>query len=102
MLEAHVQPAVERVKDGAYRLVFLLFLALLAREIRRPSRLPVLGFIVLLYSLPHLLLEVDQRMHMVMLPYLVVGAALLFYELAPVVNRKPCMVRLDRFTQRAS
>lgn len=100
MLEAHVQPAVERVKDGAYRLAFLLFLALLAREVWRPGRLLVLGFIVLLYSLPHLLLEVDQRMHQVMLPYIIAGAALLFYELAPAAGRKPWM-RPERFTQRA-
>lgn len=80
MLKQYVQPAAERVEMGVYRLVFLLFLVLLAREIWRPSRLLILGIIVLLYSLPHLLIEVDQRHHMLMLPYFVVGAALLVYE----------------------
>ncbi len=102
MLKAYVQPAAERVEQGAYRLVFLLFLALLVREVWRPSWRLVLGVIVLLYSLPHLLFEVDQRYHMLMLPYFVVGSALLAGELASVantVNRKPGW-RLERFTPR--
>ena len=79
VLRELVQPAVKRVVAGAYRLVFLLFLALLVREVWRPSRLLVLGAVVLLYSLPHLLVEVYPRMHMPMLPYLAAGAALLVY-----------------------
>lgn len=59
MLEAHVRPAVEFVERGVSRLMFLLFLALLAREVWRPSPVLVLGLIVLLYSLPHPPLEVD-------------------------------------------
>lgn len=81
VLDRHVKPTAEHVEMGVYRLVFLLFLALLAREIWRPGRLLVLGVIVLLYSLPHLFYEVHYRFHQLMLPYFVVGAALLAYEL---------------------
>lgn len=59
--------------------VFAVLLALSTREVGRPSRLLILGLIVLLSSLPQLLLEVDQRMPMLMLPSFVVGAVLLFH-----------------------
>jgi len=92
MLEAYVQTAAERVERGVYRWVFLLFLVLSAREIWRPSRLLVLGIIVLLFSLPHLLLETGYRYHMLMLPYFVVGVALLSYEWAGTAQRNLCRI----------
>jgi len=48
----------------------------------KPSPLLGLGGVVLLYSLPHLLLEVQSRYHMLMLPYFVVGAVFLVHKLA--------------------
>jgi len=92
MLEAEVQTAAGRVGRGVYRWVFLLFLVLSAREIWRPSRLLVLGIIVLLFSLPHLLLETGYRYHMLMLPYFVVGVALLSYEWAGTAQRNLCRI----------
>ncbi|MDE0192359.1 MAG: hypothetical protein OXQ90_13475 [Gammaproteobacteria bacterium] len=36
----------------------------------------ILGGVVLLYSLPHLLIEVQPRYHLSMMPYVIAGACL--------------------------
>ncbi len=66
--------------DGVYRFTFLLFLAMLIREVRRPSHLLVLGVAALLFSLPHVLLEVQPRYHLAMTPFIIVGSALLVLD----------------------
>ena len=66
--------------DGVYRTTLLLFLVMLAWEIRRPSYLLALGVAALFFSLPHLLLEVQPRYHLAMTSLIVVGSTLLVLE----------------------
>ena len=80
-LNLRVWPLVIVSLDGVYRVTLLLFLVMLAREVRRPSKLLVLGLIVLLLSLPHIIVEVRPRFHMAMTPFIVVGSMLLAYDL---------------------
>ena len=67
--------------DGVYRLTFLLFLILLIIEIRRPSPLLALGVIAFLFSLPHVLLEVQPRYHLAMTPFIIAGSMLLAHDI---------------------
>ncbi len=48
-----------------------LFLVLLVKEIMRPSHVIILGLVVLLYSLPHIFVELEPRYHRLMLAYMV-------------------------------
>ena len=80
-LNLRVWPLVIVSLDGVYRVTLLLFLVMLAKEVRRPSKLLVLGLIVLLLSLPHIIVEVRPRYHMAMTPFIVVGSMLLAYDL---------------------
>ena len=80
-LDRWVQMNVLTVRDSVYRVAFLLFLVLLAKEAWRPSRLLLLGAIPLLYSLPHILVEVAARYHIAMLPYIIVGSMLIANDL---------------------
>ena len=73
--------------DGAYRMVLLLFIVGLVGELRRPSACVALGGIALLYSLPHVFIEVQPRYHLPMLPFLIVGAVLTFHRLLPSVRK---------------
>ncbi|MDE0659714.1 MAG: hypothetical protein OXI79_08720 [Gammaproteobacteria bacterium] len=63
--------------DSAYRIVFLLFLGFLALQVRRPTTAVLLGGTVLLFSLPHLFIEVQPRYHVPMIPFMVVALAIL-------------------------
>ena len=80
-LKFRVGPLVLLSLDGVYRVTLLLFLLMLAREVRRPSILLALGLIVLLLWVPHILIEVRPRFHMAMTPFIVVGSMLLTYDL---------------------
>ena len=73
--------------DSAYRIVFLLFLGFLILQIRRPTTAVVLGGVVLLFSLPHLLIEVQPRYHVPMIPFMVVALAILLHRFIPSRNR---------------
>ena len=73
--------------DGAYRMVLLLFMVGLIGELRRPSACVALGGIALLYSLPHVFIEVQPRYHLPMVPFLIVGAVLTFHKLLPSVRK---------------
>ena len=75
--------------DGAYRITLLLFVTGLVGQIVRPGRTFVLGGIVLLYSLPHLLIEVQPRYHLSMAPYVIAGAFLFIHQLAARFVRLP-------------
>ena len=75
-----VRPLVFASLDGVYRLAFFLFLVLLIREVRRPSRLLALGAIALLLALPHVLVEAQPRYHLAMTPFIVVGSMLLVLD----------------------
>ena len=66
--------------DGVYRTTFLLFLVLMLREIRRPGPLLALGVAALIFSLPHILVEVKPRYHLAMTPFIVVASGLLVLE----------------------
>ena len=76
-----VGPLVVLSLDGVYRVTLLLFLLMLAREVRRPSILLALGLIAFLLWVPHILIEVRPRFHMAMTPFIVVGSMLLAYDL---------------------
>ncbi|MYD51094.1 MAG: hypothetical protein F4W93_06355 [Dehalococcoidia bacterium] len=80
-LKFRVGPLVLLSLDGVYRVTLLLFLLMLAREVRRPSILLALGLIVLLLWVPHILIEVRPRFHMAMTPFIVVGSMLFAYDL---------------------
>ena len=80
-LNIKVAPLAILSLDGVYRVTVLLFLLMLAREVRRPSILLALGLIVFLLSAPHFLVEVRPRYHMAMTPFIVVGSMLLAYDL---------------------
>ena len=75
--------------DGAYRITLLLFVTGLVGQVVRPGRAVVLGGIVLLYSLPHLLIEVQPRYHLSMAPYVIAGAFLFIHQLAARFVRLP-------------
>lgn len=85
LVDARVLTSVVRLSDGAYRTVFLLFLASLIVQIIRPDRALIFGAVVLLYSLPHLFIEVQPRYHLTMTPYLIAGALLC---VADIVSRR--------------
>ena len=80
LLRAHIQTTVLGILDGAYRLVFLLFLVWLITQVRRPSYFLVLALIAFLYALPHLLVEVQPRYHVTMTPYLLFGGLLFAHQ----------------------
>jgi len=65
---------------GTYRITLLVFLVGLAALVARPDRTLILGGIVLLYSLPHLLIEVQPRYHLSMMPYVIAGACLFVHQ----------------------
>ena len=71
--------------DGAYRVVFVLFLVALAGQVRRPTHAAMLGGIVLLYALPHLLIEVKSRYHVPMITFMIVGVCVYCDRVAPLV-----------------
>ena len=71
--------------DGAYRVVFVLFLVALAGQVRRPTHAAMLGGIVLLYALPHLLIEVKARYHLPMITFMIVGVCVYCDRVAPLV-----------------
>ena len=71
--------------DGAYRVVFVLFLVALAGQVRRPTHAAMLGGIVLLYALPHLLIEVKARYHVPMITFMIVGVCVYCDRVAPLV-----------------
>ena len=73
--------------DGAYRMVLLLFVVGLVAELRRPTTYVALGGIALLYSLPHIFIEVQPRYHLPMVPFLIVGAVLTFHRLLPIARK---------------
>ena len=75
--------------DGAYRITLLLFVTGLVGQVVRPGRALILGGIVLLYSLPHLLIEVQPRYHLSMAPYVIAGALLFIHQLAARFVRLP-------------
>ena len=66
--------------DGVYRFTLLLFLILLIREIRRPTVLLALGAILILFSLPHIFMEVKPRYHLAMSPFIIVASMLLVLD----------------------
>ena len=72
-----------RLSDGAYRVVFVLFLVGLVVQIVRPDRGLILGAVVLLYALPHVLIEVQPRYHLTMVPFMIAGALLCVGRLGP-------------------
>ena len=80
-LRPHLRLLAFATLDGAYRFTFLLFLILLFREIRRPSYLLALGVIALLFSLPHIFIEVRPRYHLAMTPFIIVGSMILVFDL---------------------
>ena len=90
LVDARVLASVVNLSDGAYRMVFLLFLVALAVQLVRPDRALVLGAVVLLYALPHVFIEVQPRYHLTMAPYMIAGALLC---VADVVRRAPAMRR---------
>ena len=66
--------------DGVYRTTLLLLLVILVRETLRPSYLLALGVVALMFSLPHLFLEVQPRYHLAMTPFIIVASALLVLD----------------------
>lgn len=63
--------------DSAYRIVFVLFLGFLILQVRRPTTAVLLAGVVLLFSLPHLFIEVQPRYHVPMIPFMIVALAIL-------------------------
>ena len=90
LVDARLLRTVVLLSDGAYRTVFLLFLASLIAQIVRPDRALIFGTVVLLYSLPHLFIEVQPRYHLAMTPYLIAGALL---GVADIVSRRVPLMR---------
>ena len=91
LVDARVLTTIVLLSDGAYRTVFLLFIIALIVQILRPDRALVLGAVVLLYSLPHVFIEVQPRYHLTMAPYVIAGALLC---LADIISRRtPAMRR---------
>ena len=91
LVDARVLTSVVLLSDGAYRTVLLLFTVALLVQILRPDRALVLGAVVLLYSLPHVFIEVQPRYHLTMAPYVIAGALLC---VADIVSRRiPTMRR---------
>ena len=91
LVDARLLTSVVSLSDGAYRTVFLLFLASLIVQIIRPDRALIIGTVVLLYSMPHVLIEVQPRYHLAMTPYLIAGALLCVADVAS--RRVPAMRR---------
>ena len=81
----HLRGAAILAADGAYRLVFVLFLVSLVAQARRPTYAAMLGGVVLLYALPHFLIEVKPRYHVPMIPFMIVGACVCFDRVGPLV-----------------
>ena len=79
----YVRGAAIFAGDSAYRMVSLLFLGLLVLQVRRPTVAVVLGGVVLLYSLPHVFIEVQSRYHVPMIPFMIIGAAVFLDRIAP-------------------
>ena len=73
--------------DGAYRMVLLLFVVGLVAHLRRPTAFVALGGIVLLYALPHVLVEVQPRYHLPMLPFMIVGATVTLHRVLPPARK---------------
>lgn len=82
LVDARVLTTVVRLSDGAYRTVLVLMLVALIMQIIRPDRALILGAVVLLYSLPHVFIEVQARYHLAMAPYLIAGALLCVADIA--------------------
>jgi len=88
-VDYRVLVGVLETTDGAYRITLLLFLVGLAIQIIRPDRTLILGGTVLLYSVPHLLIEVQPRYHLTMAPYVIAGACLAFHQIVTRFARLP-------------
>ena len=82
-VDGRVLTGVVLLSDGVYRTVFLLFLGALIGQIIRPDRALVLAAAVLLYSLPHVFIEVQPRYHLTMAPYVIAGALLCVADVVP-------------------
>lgn len=88
-VDYHLLLGVLKTTDGAYRITLLLFLAGLAVQVFRPDRTLILGAVVLLYSLPHLLIEVQPRYHLSMAPFVIAGACIFLHQLVAKFVRLP-------------
>lgn len=82
LVDYHVLIGVLKTADGAYRITLLLFLAGLAAHVVRPDRTLILGSVVLLYALPHLLVEVQPRYHLTMVPYVLAAVCVFLHQAA--------------------
>ena len=83
LVDFRVLSSIVLLSDAAYRTVLLLFLVGLVFQIVRPDRGLALGAVVLLFSLPHVFIEVQPRYHLTMAPYVIAGALLCVADIVP-------------------